>query len=130
VLAQDLRAHTRRASAASSSTDVALQNTYSDYESTLRTVSELQSLAVQGSQQAESDDQLQEWNNICSQLEMVHRRVLNTIERTVNSTAQSHEGSQTSLISLNRVLAARRNVVTSPSLYPIARNNTGDSGFF
>ncbi|KAL1964299.1 hypothetical protein VTN77DRAFT_7119 [Rasamsonia byssochlamydoides] len=127
AMVRDLHARTRRYS---SSTSLETNpDAESPYQSILRAVSQQKALAILGSQQAENDEQLQEWNDICSQLEFIHRRVLNTIERTVNYTAQRREGPQTSQISLNRVLASRSTVDTPPSFRPPHRVETDDGGF-
>lgn len=132
AMVRDLHAHNSRrySSSTSSETHRDVGNLHDDYRDTLRAVSQQKKLAILGSQQAENDEQFQEWNDICSQLEIIHRRVLNTIERTVNSTAQRREGPYTSQISLNRVLASRATVATSPSFRPLYRIETDDSGFF
>lgn len=80
--------------------------------------------------QADNDGTLQEWNDILDHLEVIHRRVLNAAERTANFTAQQRTSSASDQISLNRMLTPHHILGSSPTLRPISRVETGDSGFF
>jgi hypothetical protein len=106
------------------------ENGHEDYEFIFQALKEQQRLALMETEQADDDEKLQEWNDILSHLEFIHRRVLNAAERTANATAQRRTGSASYQISLNHMLTPRHTVGTSPSLRPIGRVDTQDSGFF
>lgn len=109
--------------------NVQRRSQHEDYESILQAVNEQKSLALLGTEEAGNGETLQEWNDILSQLEFIHRRVLNAAERTANSTAQRRSGSISYQISLNRMLTARTSVASSSPTLP-ARRDTDDSGFY
>ncbi|EED18647.1 hypothetical protein TSTA_123760 [Talaromyces stipitatus ATCC 10500] len=102
---------------------------YEDYEAIFRALNEQKRLALMETERADNDDTLQEWNDILDHLEIISRRVLNAAERTASSTAQRRTGSASYQIKLNRMLTPHHTIGTPPSLRPIQRTDTHDSGF-
>lgn len=101
-----------------------------DYEAILLALKEQKRVALMATEQADpNDDTLPEWNDILSHLETISRRVLNAAERTANSTAQRRTGSASSQIKLNRMLTNHHIMGTPPSMRPIQRIDTLDSGY-
>ncbi|WEW57638.1 hypothetical protein PRK78_003105 [Emydomyces testavorans] len=82
------------------------------YETMLEAVERQRNFAMlERSLAGNADDR--EWENICDQLDLFHRRVLNAIERKANASAQQGGFTGNSTIQLNRALLSH-NLTNSP----------------
>lgn len=108
----NLPAHLDRGVSFSFPIDTGITYATDRYHAILAAVERQREFAMLERSRAEAGED-EEWEAICDQLDLFHRRVLNAIERKANLSAQQRNGSWPSHFELNKALLSRSTIESS-----------------